>query len=239
VSEVLQTAQTTTRSAGESKDISLHTRSLLESNNNRLRSAENTFNALSQQIRTSHEVIEELVGRIDLVEETLMASQTIGEHIKVLSVNAAIEAAEAGEKGQGFSVVAQELRELIGDTEKNIRNSQSILSEIRVRSRQTMDAMNRSSDLLVRFSSELESTSRTLEKSMASFIEASTRMTSIAAASAQQQVGLNEMGTAVWDVQSASSQLESASIQLLDSVRIIQSSSAELAVILQTGDAER
>ncbi|MCK9523000.1 MAG: methyl-accepting chemotaxis protein [Proteobacteria bacterium] len=239
MTEVAQTAQNTARSADESKDISQRTSALIEANHKRLQSAESTFGALSQQMEGSYEVFGELLERVEQAGAIISATQTIGEHIKVLSVNAAIEAAEAGEKGRGFSVVAQELRELIGDTEKNNRNSQSILSDVRSRSRQTMTAMNRSLDLLGRFSQELVSTSQTLEMSMASFSEASLRMHNIAAASAEQQIGLKEINSATWDIQSASSQLEAASLQLQKVIKVIQTSSADLSALLQVGSVSR
>ena len=87
-----------------------------------------------EQLRESHRVLlqqmDSLVNRSQKINQILSTIGSISQRTSILALNASIEAARAGEHGKGFSVVANEVGKLAGQTSKAVEQTREILSVI-------------------------------------------------------------------------------------------------------------
>jgi len=99
---------------------------------------------LSQSVQEGAEVINRLHSQSDEIGSVLGVIQSIAEQTNLLALNAAIEAARAGEAGRGFAVVADEVRSLASNTQKATESIRGMIDALQDGARQAVSAMQQS-----------------------------------------------------------------------------------------------
>ena len=129
-------------------------------------------------IHDTNDAIQKIVNLTDVIND--IATQT-----KILSLNASIEAARAGDAGKGFSVVAESIRNLAESTNENAKSIRQVIDEIVELSKKTVDGVQ-----LVKESVETE------QKALSRTVESSENLSSAVEKSFENiQILLNEINT--------------------------------------------
>ncbi|MGE6321343.1 methyl-accepting chemotaxis protein [Pseudomonas oryzihabitans] len=134
---VKDVARSTTEAAEGSRQVEGNTRQ----GRHELQTTIGLVQGLSVQAERTSEIIAELKHESDAISSVLDVIRGIAEQTNLLALNAAIEAARAGEAGRGFAVVADEVRSLAQKTQQSTGSIQQMISHLQSGADRATEAM--------------------------------------------------------------------------------------------------
>jgi methyl-accepting chemotaxis protein len=177
------------------------------------------MSSIRQQMETVAESVVRLSEQSQAIGEIISAVDDLAEQSNLLAVNAAIEAAKAGEHGKGFAVVAQEVKSLAEQSKQATAHVRTILNDIQKATSVAVMATeqgNKAVEAGVEQSSEAGEAITVLGDGIH---EASQAASQIAASAQQQFVGVEQVTEAMEGIKVAAEQNELGARQLEDAVR--------------------
>jgi methyl-accepting chemotaxis protein len=228
VEEVKQTAMLASEKAQEVSEESKALPLVAEAGRAAAEEAEAAFEAVRNQMVAVSESIGRLAERTEAVEEIIATVNDLAEQSNLLSVNASIEAAKAGEYGKGFTVVAQEVKSLAAQSKAAVVQARSVLGEI-----------VKATDVAIRAAEEGRGSVETgrrqsthADEAVHTLVEAASRSAEsaiqISASSRQQMAGMEQIGQAMVSINQAGEQSVAGTLQVQQEVMKLQELAAEL-----------
>ncbi len=181
------------------------------------------------------ETVEILNERAHAVDDIIVALEDLAEQSNLLSVNASIEAAKAGESGKGFTVVAQEVKSLAEQSKQATARARAILVEIQKAGDTAVNATADSRDTIEMGMRQSLETGEIIQTLADRALEVAHAQTQIAASSRQQLAGMEQIVAAIESINQASDHSVKGSRQVDQATRHLQGIALRLQRLIEAG----
>jgi methyl-accepting chemotaxis protein len=230
VEEIKQTAHVSNQKA---QDVSHGGQQTLETSQLGQQAVEDAITGMSD-VRTQMESIAQRVAELGTQTQTIgdiiATVNTLAEQSHLLAINAAIEAAKAGDAGKGFAVVAQEVRSLAERSKRATTEVQQMLADIRQAADTAVHVTQQgaqATELGTQRSLQAGESIRSLTQNIT---ESAQAMRQIAASSQQQLIGMDQVALAMTSIKQASAQ----NAEGLEQIKLTAQNLQEVSRTLQT-----
>lgn len=161
---------------------------------------------IHEQTASAAESIVRLSEQSQVIGEIILTVNDLAEQSNLLAVNAAIEAAKAGDQGKGFAVVAQEIKSLAEQSKQATAQVRAILGDIQKATGAAVMATDLSGKAVDAGVQQSDAAGEAIRLLAESIVEAAQASLQIAASSQQQLVGMDQVALAMENIKQASTQ---------------------------------
>jgi methyl-accepting chemotaxis protein len=164
------------------------------------------MNSIAGLVRNSANAVESLGNRSDQIGAIVGTIEDIADQTNLLALNAAIEAARAGEQGRGFAVVADEVRALAERTTRATREIGEMIKAIQLETKGAVIAMEQGVNEVAKGSATAANSGRALEEILEQINSVTTQINQVATAAEEQTATTSEISSNMQQITDAVAQ---------------------------------
>ncbi|MBW3807278.1 HAMP domain-containing protein [Aeromonas jandaei] len=213
VTEMSSTAQEVAASASNAASATSDAARESDAARGVVSTAINSINRLVGEVHTASGVIEQLAQETAKIGSVVEVIRGIAEQTNLLALNAAIEAARAGEQGRGFAVVADEVRSLAGRTQQSTKEINEMLQRLQGGVKQAVDVMQASEERSQETVQEASHIASSLDSMVMAVSTINDMNIQIATAAEEQHAVSEEINKNLVAIQQIVSELTSAAVE--------------------------
>ncbi|HHQ4776555.1 TPA: methyl-accepting chemotaxis protein [Aeromonas veronii] len=187
-----------------------------------------SINGLAEEVGQATEVIGELSRHAQAITSILSTIQGIAEQTNLLALNAAIEAARAGEQGRGFAVVADEVRVLSRRTQDSTQQIQSTIETLQQTTARAVSLMQTSQSLADNSVQDADAAAAALEEITQAVSLISDMAGQIATAAEEQTQVTGEITQNTTAIKDVSDEITAAAMRDLDQAQSLKGRATDL-----------
>ncbi|MCG6266299.1 methyl-accepting chemotaxis protein [Vibrio furnissii] len=176
---------------------------------------------LSNELQQATGVVEALASQINAISSTLDTIRSISDQTNLLALNAAIEAARAGEQGRGFAVVADEVRTLASRSAASTEEIQEVIDKLQAESKRAVTVMEKGREKSVQVVEYANKANDSLEQINGHIDQISDQNIQVATATEEQASVVEDINRNVEDI-------NQLTMQTTDIAGLLNQSSASL-----------
>ena len=191
VSEMTGAIQSIAQNAEQAADSAKQAQESVRTSSQVSQRTQDGMQQLGGQINQASEAISNLASESENIGSVLDVIRGIAEQTNLLALNAAIEAARAGEQGRGFAVVADEVRSLASRTQQSTEEINNMIGKLQDGSRSTVSAMEASRNLMQQCAEDTQKTNTALHDVVAAMNTILDMNNLIASATTEQESVMN------------------------------------------------
>jgi len=155
---------------------------------------------IAERVKATARAVEQLGHRSDQIGEIVGTIEDIADQTNLLALNAAIEAARAGEQGRGFAVVADEVRALAERTTKATREIGEMIKSIQAETKGAVSAMDEGVREVERGTSEAARSGEALQEILDQISSVTDQVNQIATAAEEQTATVSTLGSSIQSI---------------------------------------
>lgn len=213
MNEMTATVQEVARSAADAASSAKEADNEANQGKQVVNKAMASINSLAREVEGAAEVINRLQADSESIGTVLDVIRGIAEQTNLLALNAAIEAARAGEQGRGFAVVADEVRTLASRTQQSTQEIQGMIERLQTGTREAVSVMQSGKTQAEASVQQAESASASLETITHAVTRIHDMNTQIASAAEEQSAVSEEINRNVVNINDVADQVTQGATQ--------------------------